>query len=486
MVIKKPRAAGTTLSVAHTNSGSLEGRDMHDRKEDLELGELPRIAAVEISPLADRTGRTINLALPAGSEVVYVGAWGDGRRIGQRVPLLRTAVGEALAANQDERARRSQLEGSDERQLAARLDLVRARGYAIETDELDAGVAAVAAPVVDRSGRAIGAISCEGPIADLPRGALHELARPLIETTRIISQHFGGALRPTSKAARPAAPPSSSVGLLADTRNLIGECPLYDAANERLYWVDMYDPAVYRFDCRSGKLSSYLQDEMVTALALTREGMLIAAQSGLWLADPDTLRRIRYLGHPEAHIPGNRFNDGKCDGGGRFWVNTIDLEFGAGAGALYRREADGSFAMVETGLTLPNGLGWSPDNRTMYLVETRERAIYAYDFSYDTGQISNRRVLVSLPVDASGAPDGMAVDGVGNIWVALFDGWRVSQFSPEGRLLREVVLPVPRPTSCAIGGPDGQTLFVTSARIRVSERMLQEAPHSGAVFAIAV
>jgi sugar lactone lactonase YvrE len=459
---------------------------MDDPKQGVELDELPRIASAEIAALAGRTGRTVTLALRAGTEAVCVGAWGDGRRIGQRVPLLRTAVGEALAANQDERARRSLPEGSDGRQVASRLDLVRARGYAIETDELDAGVAAVAAPIVDGSGRAIAAIACEGPSADLPRGALHELAPLLIEATRGISRHFGGVLRPTSRAARPAAPPPSSVRLLADTRNLIGEGPLYDAASERLYWLDMYDPTIFRFDFRSGRLSSYLQEEMVTALALTPEGMLVAAQSGLWLAHPDTLRRIRYLGHPEAHIASNRFNDGKCDGSGRFWVNTIDLEFGAGAGALYRREADGSFATVETGLTLPNGLGWSPDNRTMYLAETRERAIYAYDFSRDTGQISNRRVLVSLPVDAGGAPDGMAVDGDGNIWVALFDGWRVSQFSPEGCLLREVVLPVPRPTSCAIGGADGRTLFVTSARIRVSESMLQEAPHSGAVFAIAV
>jgi sugar lactone lactonase YvrE len=460
--------------------------EMDDQKQDMELDEITRVASGEIAALADRTGRTAALALPAGTEAVYVGVWGGGRTIGQNTPLSRTAVGEALAANQDDSARRSLLEGRDGRQIAARLDLVRARGYAIETDGLGERTAAVAVPIVDRSGRAIAAISCEGPSVDLPRGALHELAPLLIEATRSISQHFGGVLRPNSKAARPAAPPLPCVKLVADTRNLIGESPVYDVTNERLYWVDMYDPAIYRFDCQSGKLSSYLQEEMITALALTPEGVLVAAQSGLWLAHPDTVRRIRYLGHPEAHIPSNRFNDAKCDSSGRFWVNTVDLEFGAGAGALYRKEADGSFAMSEAGLTLPNGLGWSPDSRTMYLVETKERAIYAYEFSQGTGQISNRRVLVSLPADASGAPDGMAVDPDGNLWVAMFDGWRVSQFSPSGRLCREIVLPVPRPTSCTIGGPDGRTLFITSARIRVSARMLQEAPHSGAVFAIPV
>jgi sugar lactone lactonase YvrE len=455
-----------------------------DPKHAAERDELLRIASAELAALADRTGLTVALALPSGDEAVYAGEWGERRRIGQRIPLLRTAIGEALAANQVENVRRSLPDEGDGPRLAARLDLVRARGYAIETDELAAGRAAVAAPIVDRGGRAVAAIAFEGHGAELPREKLHGLAPALVEATRSISLHFGWVLRPTSRSARPAAPASSSVRLLAETRNLIGECPLYDAANERLFWVDMYDPAIFRFECKSGNLTSYLQGEMVTALSLTPDGMLIAAQSGLWLADPDTFRRIRFLGHPEQHIPSNRFNDGKRDGRGRLWVNTVDLDFRAGAGALYRMDADGGFATADAGLTLPNGMGWSPDSKTMYLVETSERAIYAYDFSEDTGQIANRRLLVRMPADVSGAPDGMAVDRDGSLWVAFFDGWRVSQLSPDGRLLREIVMPVPRPTSCAIGGPDGRTLFVTSARIRVSEPTLQEAPHSGAVFEI--
>lgn len=444
--------------------------------------ELLQIASAEIAGLAERTGEAVALALIAANEAVYAGL--DGRPA-RRVQLAGTAVGQTLAANQDETARRSLLGQSDNWQLRARLDLVRARGYAIEADEFAAGASGVAAPIVDQTGWAIAALAIEGPSKRLPRGKLHELAPQLIEATRRISSRFGGALRPLSKSPRPSQPSPATIRVVADAKNLIGESPLYDPANDRLFWVDMYDPAIFRLDRKSGQWSSVLSGDMTTVLALVPGGILIATQSGLWLADSETFRRIRHLGHPEAHIPTNRFNDGKCDNRGRFWVNTIDLDFRAGAGTLYRMEPDGSFAVADTGLTLPNGMAWSPDDRTMYLVETSERTIYAYDFSAQSGHISNRRVLVRLPDDASGAPDGMCVDRDGNLWVALFDGWRVSQFSSEGRLIREIVMPVPRPTSCALG-PHGRTLFVTSARIRLAETTLHEAPHSGAVFEIAL
>lgn len=456
-----------------------------DLEHEAQRSELLRIASSEMARLADRTGEAVVLALPVGDEAVSVDELGKGQQVGRR-PLRRTAIGEAIAANLDWAARRSWLDRTAEAEFAARLDLVRARGYAIELDEFVAGTSSVAAPIIDRSGRAIAAIGIEGPSERLSQDKLHDFAPVLVEATSSISTHFGGVLRPLSKSPQPSVPRSPSVRLLADTKNLIGECPLYDARDDRLFWVDMYNPAIFRFERKTGKLTSFMLGEMVTALAFMPEGLLIAARSGLWLADPDTFERIRHMGHPEPHIPTNRFNDGKCDGRGRFWINTIDLDFRAGAGALYCMEPSGSFATADAGLTLPNGMGWSSDGRTMYLVETKERAIYAYDFDEDAGRLANRRVLIRIPDNEHGAPDGMAVDPDGNLLVALFDGWRVSQFSPQGRLIRDIVMPVPRPTSCAIGGPDGRTLFVTSARIRISELTLRQAPHSGAVFEIAL
>jgi sugar lactone lactonase YvrE len=348
------------------------------------------------------------------------------------------------------------------------------------------GISAVAAPIVDSGGHTIAAIGIEGQGSRLSRGKLYELAPAVIEATRKASSRAGGAPRPSSKSPKPSASVSPKVRILADVRALIGEGPIYDAANDRLFWIDMYNPTIFRLDRKSDELRSFVQGEMVTALALAPEGLFVAAQSGLWLADPETGERIRNLGHPEAHIPANRFNDAKCDSRNRLWVNTVDFNFARGAGALYRRDAGGEFRTMDTGLNIPNGIGWSPDSKMMYLADSADRLIYAYDFDEASGDIANRRVLVRFPEDVPGAPDGLTVDRDGKLWVAIFDGWRVSRFSAKGVLIEEIIMPVPRPTSCTFGGQNGEIIFVTSARIRVSGETLKVAPHSGAVFEIAL
>jgi len=463
--------------------------DARNSDDDLDL---LRDAAEGMARLRETSGEKVVLARMDGTETVYIDAlYGSERsesvRPVRRIPFWQTAAGKALAASLDRDARKSILRGAANLPaLSAELDLIRARGYAIEVEGSNVGPCGVAAPIVDRRGRALATIEIEGECSRLTRAKLHELGPAVVEATRQASLRAGGAPRPNSRTPRPAAPVSPAVTLLADVRNIIGECPVFDAANERLFWVDMYDPAIWRFDFRIGKLVSFHPGEMVTALALVPEGMLAAGQSNLWLIDPGTGDRIRSLGHPETDIPTNRFNDAKCDSRGRFWVNTMDFNFARNAGALYRLYGDGDFRTMDTGLNVPNGMGWSPDSRTMYLADTADRVIYAYDFHEDSGDISNRRIFVRIPDDVTGAPDGLAVDASGNLWVAMFDGWRVSQYAPDGMLIDEILMPVPRPTSCAFGGKGGKTLFVTSARIRISDAMLLEAPNAGAVFAVTV
>jgi sugar lactone lactonase YvrE/DNA-binding IclR family transcriptional regulator len=464
--------------------------DARNSNDDLDL---LRDAADGMAQLREISGEKVILARMDGAETVYFDAL-DGSdqrnesvRPARRIPFWQSAGGKALAACLDRDARKSIMQGAaNPSALSAELDLIHARGYAIEVEVKNAGPCGVSAPIFDRRGRVIAAIGIEGECSRLSRAQLHELGPAVVEATRNASLRAGGAPRPNSKSPRPAAPVSPAITLLADVRNIIGECPVFDAANERLFWVDMYDPSIWRFDFRRGKVVSFHPGEMVTALALAPEGMLAAAQSNLWLIDPETGDRIRSLGHPEADIPGNRFNDAKCDSSGRFWVNTMDYSFARNAGSLYRLDGDGDFRTMDAGLNVPNGMGWSPDNRTMYLADTADRVIYAYDFREDSGDISNRRIFVRIPDDVRGAPDGLAVDANGNLWVAMFDGWRVSQYAPDGILIDEILMPVPRPTSCAFGGKDGKTLFVTSARIRISDAMLLEAPNAGAVFAVSV
>ena len=139
---------------------------------------------------------------------------------------------------------------------------------------------------------------------------------------------------------------------------------------------------------------------------------------------------------------------------------------------------------METGLTLPNGLGWSADNRTMYLVDTADRVVYAYDFDQKSGQIADRVELIKFDGNFVGSPDGMDVDEDGNLWIAMWDGWCVRKYSPAGELLAEFSVPFPRPTSCLCASDAGRRVIVTSARIRVTQDLLQNHPLAGSVISI--
>jgi sugar lactone lactonase YvrE len=192
---------------------------------------------------------------------------------------------------------------------------------------------------------------------------------------------------------------------------------------------------------------------------------------------------LAVLARPEADRPGNRFNDGKCDRLGRLWAGTLAIDTTPDQGSLWRLDADGSVHQMERGIHVSNGLGWSPDDRTFYFTDTERQTIYAYDFDLTSGTITNRRPFVVVP-EAEGKPDGLTVDAEGFVWCAHWDGWCVTRYDPFGKVERVINLPVPRPTSCTFGGADLQTLFVTSARIRLSAAQLAEAPLSGSVFAL--
>jgi sugar lactone lactonase YvrE len=138
---------------------------------------------------------------------------------------------------------------------------------------------------------------------------------------------------------------------------------------------------------------------------------------------------------------------------------------------------------MDSGFHVSNGIGWSPDDRVMYFADSAHGKIYAYDFDLDSGEVANRRAFVSMP-EGNGLPDGLSVDSEGGVWVACWDGWSVTRYGPDGVVDRIVPLPVPRPTSCTFGGPDLTTLFVTTARIRLSSQVLADAPLSGSVLAV--
>jgi sugar lactone lactonase YvrE len=208
---------------------------------------------------------------------------------------------------------------------------------------------------------------------------------------------------------------------------------------------------------------------------------VLAAGQGFLFLDEDG--SIRELAQPEAGRADVRMNDGACDPQGRFWAGTMAYDESPGAGTLYRLELDGSCTTMLTGLTIANGIGWSPDGLTMYLNDSGTGRVEAFRFEGSTGAISGRRTLVQG--DRPGVvPDGLTVDAEGGIWVAWWGGANVDRYAPDGSLLASVRLPVERPTSCAFGGRELATLFVTSARAGLDDDARARQPDSGRVFSI--
>jgi sugar lactone lactonase YvrE len=202
-----------------------------------------------------------------------------------------------------------------------------------------------------------------------------------------------------------------------------------------------------------------------------RDGFFVQTEDG----------RLSQLADTEIEIRDNRMNDGKCDPAGRFWAGTMNLNAKNGAGGLYRLDPDHSVTRVLTGVTISNGLGWSPAGDRMYFIDTGLGGVDAFDFDPGTGECRNRRRLVDIPKD-DGVPDGMAVDSQGYLWVALCYGSAVHRYSPTGKLDAVVRFPCSLITSCAFGGRDLSELYVTSGTLSLTQEQHQEQPHAGALF----
>jgi sugar lactone lactonase YvrE len=355
-----------------------------------------------------------------------------------------------------------------------------ARGYAISLEEASPGVNAVAAAVLDRRARPLGAIALVGPAFRLPEAKLHALGREVMEAARRISGNAAQSAMTLTVAPRPAAV-SPGVALAVRAEALLGEGPLWSARDGRLLWVDILAPAIHVSDPATGADQVLATEEMVASLApRAGGGFVAAARSGLRALDQSVLGAV--LAAPIAEGAPLRLNDGRCDARGRFWVGSMALDSTPDAGALHRLDADGA-AVMQAGLHVPNGPGFSPDNTRLYLADSARRRVDVFDFDLARGTIANRRPFVQF-AEGEGVPDGLTVDAEGGVWIALWDGWRVVRHAPDGRLDRSIALPVPRPTSCCFGGPDLRTLYVTSARVRLSAAQLAEAPLSGSVFAV--
>ncbi len=266
----------------------------------------------------------------------------------------------------------------------------------------------------------------------------------------------------------------------------LGEGPLWDDHGENLWWVDILSGHLMRYSPQKQANELFDIGEFIGAAALREKGgLVLALQSGLYKFDESTGEKEK-IADPEPDLPGNRFNDGKCDPSGRFWAGTMAHDQSENKGSLYRLNTDLSVEKVFSGVTISNGLAWNRDSGKFYHIDTPSMEIRSYNYENATGELSGESVVRVISRE-EGYPDGMTIDRDGFLWIALYAGGKVLRINPEnGSTDFEVHLPVPKPTSCTFGGENLDELYITTCREYMSKEELERYPLSGSLFRVKV
>lgn len=266
----------------------------------------------------------------------------------------------------------------------------------------------------------------------------------------------------------------------------LGESAIWCPTTRKVWWLDILKPSLQSFDPASGAHKVYPLPGSNCGCAALRAsgGLVLATDSGLYAFDPDSGRRD-FLFHPEPDPASNRYNDGRVDRRGRFWLGTMDCDISGPSGAFYRLGADRSVLKLFGDVLVPNSTAFSPDDSTLYFADTPRHTIWAFDFDINAGTIANRRVFADLSA-RKGLPDGSCVDAEGFLWNCEFAGSRITRYAPDGRVERTLDLPVTSPTCCCFGGGDLGTLYIVSSTHRHSDEQRAAEPWSGGLLAIEV
>jgi sugar lactone lactonase YvrE len=267
--------------------------------------------------------------------------------------------------------------------------------------------------------------------------------------------------------------------LVLDAHATLGEGPVWDADAGVLWWVDIEDRRIHRFDPVTRDDTSIETASMVGALALRKGGGLLAAlQDGVYTVDFETGASSLFAALHEP--PEVRSNESKCDPAGRFLVGTMAFD-NSPIGGLYSIEADGSVGRLLSQLEIANGMAWSADGSTFYYIDSPKRGVEVFDYDLATGAIANRRPWLKFD-DPVAKPDGMAIDAEGGLWIAFWDAGEIRRYGPDGALDVVVRVQATQVTSAVFGGADLRDLYITCATTGLSEAALAEQPHAGGLF----
>ncbi len=274
------------------------------------------------------------------------------------------------------------------------------------------------------------------------------------------------------------------IEVLVDVKTTLGEGPLWDVDEQRLYWIDSFDGRVFRCAPDGSEVRSWDVPMKIGSMALRKSGgAVVSLARGFHFLDFKT-GDCELIVDPEPGKDANRLNDGKVDKRGRFIAGTMDTMEDGPNGALYRLDPDLSLHTLDTGIIVSNGPCWSPDGDTFYFTDTWTGEIWAYDYDQDTGDVSNRRTFTKVDGSKGGAADGSTVDAEGCVWNALVYDGRLVRYSPDGKVDREIEMPVKKVTSVMFGGPDLDILYVTSMAKPPLPRFPGDGVQRGSLFAI--
>ena len=264
-----------------------------------------------------------------------------------------------------------------------------------------------------------------------------------------------------------------------NTKAQLGEGPFWDEKKQVLHWVDIDGCKLNTYSPKENENKQLSFGQQVTAVVKRKKGgFVLAMRDGMYLFDADRLEKIA---SPEKEVSHHRFNDGKCDPAGRFWAGTMVTEGQEKDAALYRLNTDYSCQKVIGDVQISNGLAWDLSHELMYYIDTLTQQVVSYHYNLDSGEITNRDVVYTFE-ETDGFPDGMTIDQEGMLWVAMYNGWQVIQLNPFTKeKIAAVQVDAKCVTSCAFGGEDYQTLYITSASSGD-----ENDKHGGALFAVKI
>lgn len=277
---------------------------------------------------------------------------------------------------------------------------------------------------------------------------------------------------------------TTTVECVLEAKAQLGEGPSWLPKLKQLLWVDIEKSRVHLFDPASRRNRTFeVGCHVGCAVPGVNGNIFVATARGfgeLNLANGT----VDWIVHPEAHLPGNRFNDGKADPAGRFWAGSLPYDEKTPAGGLYVLDERRQARQVLKDISISNGITWTEDRRTMYYIDTPTMRVDAFDFDPATSGISNRRTVIRVP-EGVGYPDGMTIDREGMLWIGMWDGWAVLRWDPRtGKVIGKIELPVARVTACCFGGDQLDELYLTTASTRLDAASLAKQPLAGALFRV--